>query len=120
MLRVMDWSVLALGCALVLGGAGSRWWVRTHPHGGTGDAADREVRFLCTWLPLLMGLGMIVAKAPGLMGASWTVVEVADAVNFALAAAMLVLTVRAARRVFRIRREAGGQSGSAGTPHGTA
>ncbi|MGW3241900.1 hypothetical protein [Streptomyces sp. NPDC001070] len=86
----------------------------------TGDAADREMRFLCAWLPLFMGLGMIVAKAPGLMGASWAVVEAADALNFALAAAILVLAVRAGRRVFRIRREAGGQGGSAGTPHGTA
>ncbi|MGA5324188.1 hypothetical protein ACPCIU_27560 [Streptomyces seoulensis] len=53
----MDWSVLALGCALVLTSLGGWWWERTKVR--KGASPDRSRRFFAAWLPLLMGVESI-------------------------------------------------------------
>ncbi|MFG3290257.1 hypothetical protein ACGF3G_15820 [Streptomyces sp. NPDC048179] len=101
MLRFMDWSVVAMGCALVLMSLGSRWWERTEVR--RGKSPDQDMRFFRAWLPLLVGLGMIIARMPGLLHAPHPVVMIMDTLNFALAVTVLVLVLRAAHRVFRAR-----------------
>lgn len=101
MLRFMDWSVVAMGCVLVLGSLGSRWWERVKAP--KGKSPDQGLRFFWAWLPLLMGLGMIAAKVPGLLHAPHSVVELFDALNFVTAVAVLVFAVRSGRRFFRAR-----------------
>jgi hypothetical protein len=101
MLRFMDWSVVAMGCVLVLGSLGGRWWERVKAAKGQGS--DQGVRFFWAWLPLLMGLGMIAGRVPGLLRAPYGVVEVFDALNFVTAVVVLVFAVRLGRRVFRAR-----------------
>ncbi|MEU2423274.1 hypothetical protein ABZ619_20000 [Streptomyces sp. NPDC007851] len=51
----MDWSVVAMGCALVLMSLAIRWWERTEVRKGKNP--DQSMRFFRVWLPLLMGLG---------------------------------------------------------------
>ena len=99
MLRFMDWSVVAMGCVLVLGSVGGRWWERTKVR--KNERPDQDVRFFWAWLPLLMGLGMIGAKVPGLLRAPHPVVEVVDALNFVLAVTVLLLALRLGRRFLR-------------------
>ncbi|UXY28518.1 hypothetical protein [Streptomyces sp. HUAS TT20] len=103
MLRFMDWSVVAMGCLLVLGSLVGRWWERTQARKGEGVGLDRGMRFLWAWLPLLMGLGMIGTKVPGLLHAPYSVVEVVDALNFVLAVTVSVFTLRTVRRFFLAR-----------------
>ncbi|WP_145969025.1 hypothetical protein [Streptomyces hyaluromycini] len=97
----MDWSVVAMGCLLVLGSLVSRWWDRTRVRQTEG--LDQGLRFLWAWFPLLMGLGMIGTKVPGMLHAPHSVVEIIDALNFVLAATVLVFTLRTGRRYFRAR-----------------
>jgi hypothetical protein len=101
MLRFMDWSVVAMGCALVLGGLGGRWWERTKVREGAGP--DQGMRFFWAWLPLLMGLGMIGANLPRLLHAPHTVVMILDTLNVALAVMTLFVALRAARHFFQGR-----------------
>jgi hypothetical protein len=101
MLPFMDWSVVAMGCALVLVGLGGRWWERTRVRAGGGP--DQGTRFLWAWLPLLMGLGMIGANLPRLLHAPHTVVMVMDTLNVVLAVMTVVLVLRAGRDFFRGR-----------------
>ncbi|MGW7407146.1 hypothetical protein ACWGI9_26080 [Streptomyces sp. NPDC054833] len=101
MLRFMDWSVVAMGCALVLTSLGGRWWERTKVR--KGDSVDQDMRFFWAWLPLLMGLGMISAKVPSLLLAPHRVVMIMDSLNGVLAAIGLILALRAGRRFFRAR-----------------
>jgi hypothetical protein len=98
MLRFMDWSVVVMGCLLVLGSLAGRWWERTQVSRGSNP--DQSMRFFRVRLPLLMGPGMIGAKVPGLLHAPHPVVEIIDALNFALAVAVLVLALRSGRRFF--------------------
>ncbi|GAX55853.1 hypothetical protein AQJ27_30895 [Streptomyces olivochromogenes] len=97
MLRFMDWSVVVMGCLLVLLGFGYRWWEQAKIRKG---ASPRQgVRFYSIWFPLLMGLGMLVAKVPHMVGAPFAVVMVADSLNVVLVVtAALVLVVQARRR----------------------
>lgn len=97
MLRFMDWSVVVMGCLLVLLSFGCRWWERAKIRKG---ASPRQgVRFYSIWLPLLMGLGMLVAKVPHMVGAPFAVVMIADSLNVVLAVmAVLVLAVQARHR----------------------
>ncbi|MFF7979352.1 hypothetical protein ACFZDK_09470 [Streptomyces sp. NPDC007901] len=101
MLRFMDWSVVAMGCALVLMSLGIRWWERTEVR--KGKSPDQGTRFFRAWLPLLMGLGMIISEMPRLLHASYPVTMIVDTLNFALAVTVVVLVLRAAHRVFRAR-----------------
>lgn len=101
MVRFMDWSVVAMGCALILGGLGSRWWERTRV--GQNDHPDNGLRFFSAWFPLLAGLGMICANVPRLFRAPYSVVEVFDALNFGLAVTTLGFVLRLGRRFFRAR-----------------
>jgi hypothetical protein len=101
MLRFMDWSVVAMGCALVLMSLGSRWWERTKVR--KGDSPDQDMRFFRAWLPLLMGLGMISARVPSLLLAPHPVVMILDTLNSVLAVTVLILALRAGRRFFRAR-----------------
>ncbi|MFI7497385.1 hypothetical protein ACIBVL_02520 [Streptomyces sp. NPDC049687] len=101
MLRFMDWSVVALGCALVLVSLGGRWWERAGRYEGAG--ADQGGRFLWAWLPLLMGVGMIVGTMPSLLLAPHAVVMAGDTLNVVLSFTVLALAVRAVRRVLRAR-----------------
>ncbi|MFF3911412.1 hypothetical protein ACFYZJ_37015 [Streptomyces sp. NPDC001848] len=96
MLRFMDLSVLAMGCALLLLGLGSRWMERTK--GRKGANPDQGTRFFRAWLPLLIGLGMISAEMPRLLVASHPVVVIVDTLNLVLAVTVLVLVVRAIGR----------------------
>ncbi|MEU0076139.1 hypothetical protein ABZ027_42450 [Streptomyces sp. NPDC006332] len=97
----MDWSVVAMGCLLVLGSLIGRWWERTRTRRSEGP--DQRLRFLWAWLPLLMGLGMIGTKVPTLFHAPHTVVESLDALNFMLSVAVLVIVLWTVRRFFRSR-----------------
>ncbi|MFF0159904.1 hypothetical protein ACFYRY_20575 [Streptomyces sp. NPDC005263] len=101
MLRFMDWSVVAMGCLLVLGSLVGRWRERTRTR--RSEHLDQRLRFLWAWLPLLMGLGMIGTKVPALLHAPHTVVESIDALNFMLAATVLVFTLWTVHRFFRAR-----------------
>lgn len=97
MLRFMDWSVVVMGCLLVLLSFGCRWWEQAKIRKG---ASPRQgVRFYSIWLPLLMGLGMLIAKVPHMVGAPFAVVMIADSLNVVLAVtAVLVLAVQARHR----------------------
>jgi hypothetical protein len=101
MLRFMDWSVVAIGCALVLMSLGFRWRERTEVR--KGKSPDQGMRFFRVWLPLLMGLGMIGARLPSLLSAPHPVVMITDTLNGALAVTVLILVLRAAHRVSRMR-----------------
>jgi hypothetical protein len=101
MLRFMDWSVVAMGCALILAGLGGRRWERAKVREGT--ASDQSLRFVRAWLPLLLGVGMIGANLPRLLHASYTVVMIMDTLNLVLAVTTLVLVLRAGRHFFRGR-----------------
>ncbi len=93
MLRFMDWSVVAMGCALVLTSLGVRWWERNKEW--KGASVDHGRRFLGAWFPLPLGLGMIGAKVPGLLLASHPVVLIVDTVNVVLTVTVVVLVLRA-------------------------
>ena len=101
MLKFMDWSVVAMGCVLVLVALGGRWWERAKGHKGAGPG--QGTRFFWAWLPLLMGLGMIAANLPALLHASHAVVMTMDTLNLVLAVTTMVLALRAARHFFRGR-----------------
>jgi hypothetical protein len=101
-LRFMDWSVVAMGSALVLASLGGRWWERTHVREGAGP--DQGTRFVWPWIPLLMGLGMIGTNLPRLLGAPHPVMMVVDTLNLILAITTLFLALRAGRHFFRARR----------------
>lgn len=89
MLGFMDWSVLALGCALVLTSLGGWWWERTKVQ--KGASPDRSRRFFAAWLPLLMGVELIGAKVPHLLHAPYSVAMIVDALNFVLIFTVAVL-----------------------------
>ncbi|MFF0095689.1 hypothetical protein ACFYSF_38030 [Streptomyces canus] len=95
----MDWSVVGTGCLLVLLSFGCRWWEQTKIRKG---ARPRQgMRSFSIWMPLLMGLGMIVAKVPHMLGAPFAVVMAADTLN-------LVLVVTTALVLFvQVRHRAG-------------
>ncbi|GAA3788938.1 hypothetical protein [Streptomyces chiangmaiensis] len=95
MLKFMDWSVVVVGCLLVLLSFGFRWWERAKIRKG---ASPRQgMRFYS--IPLLIGLGMIVGKTPHLVGAPFAVVMTADSLSVVLTVtAALVLVVQATRR----------------------
>ncbi|WP_225097878.1 hypothetical protein [Streptomyces sp. CoH27] len=101
MLRFMDWSVVAMGCVLVLGSLGSRRWERTQVR--QNERSDQDKRFLWAWLPLLMGLGMICARTPGLLRAPHLVIELFDALDFGLAVTVLGFVLRLGHRFLRAR-----------------
>ena len=101
MLRFMDWSVVVMGCVLILVALGGRWWERAR--GDRGAGPDQGTWFIRAWLPLLLGLGMLGARVPALLHASHTVVMTMDTLNLVLVATTLVLTLRAARHFFRGR-----------------
>ncbi|MFF3057172.1 hypothetical protein [Streptomyces sp. NPDC057909] len=95
MLSFMDWSVVALGCALVLASLGGWWWERTKVQKGANP--DQGRRFFAAWLPLLMGMELIGAKVPHLLHAPYPVVMIVDALNFALIVTVAVLAFRMLR-----------------------
>ena len=101
MLQFMDWSVVAMGCALVLASLGGRWWERTNVRKGAGS--DQGQRFFWAWLPLLMGLGMIGTNVPRLLDAPHSVMMIVDTLNLVLAITTLFLALRAGRHFFRTR-----------------
>jgi hypothetical protein len=89
----MDWSVVAMGCALILASLGVRGWERTK--GWKGASLDQGRRSLGAWFPLLLGLGMIGARVPHLLLAPHPVVMIVDTLNVVLAVTVLVLVLRA-------------------------
>lgn len=96
MLRFMDWSVVVMGCLLVLLGFGGRRWEQAKIRKG---ASPRQGVRMYLFL-LLIGLGMIVGKSPHLVGAPFAVVMTADSLSLVLVvAAALVLVVSAKRQV---------------------
>ncbi|WP_328554406.1 MULTISPECIES: hypothetical protein [unclassified Streptomyces] len=101
MLRFMDWSVVAMGCALIAGSLGVLRGARVDASRGAGPGQGR--RSPSAWFPLLlMGLAMISARLPGLLHAPHQVVEILDASTFVIAVTTAVLTIRLARS-FRAR-----------------
>ncbi|MER7565789.1 hypothetical protein ACGFWE_30375 [Streptomyces sp. NPDC048523] len=90
----MDWSVVVLGCLLVLLGFGCRWWVQTKIR--QGASLRQEVRL--SLIPLLIGLGLVVGKSPSLVGAPFAVVMTADSMSFVLMVAATLISVVAATR----------------------
>lgn len=101
-LRLMDWSVVVMGCALVLVGIGGRWWERGGRRKGAAGS-EQGVRFFWAWLPLLIGLGVIGGNLPRLLHAPHALVMVMDTLNLGLAVTTVVLTLRAGRHYFRGR-----------------
>ncbi|MFI6355000.1 hypothetical protein ACIBJF_20630 [Streptomyces sp. NPDC050743] len=101
MLRFMDWSVVAMGCSLVLMSLGSRRWERTKVR--KGESPDQGMRFFQAWLPLLIGLEVISARVPSLLLAPHLVVMIMDTLNAVLWVAVLVLVLRTGYRVSRAR-----------------
>ncbi|WRZ91695.1 hypothetical protein OHB54_23010 [Streptomyces sp. NBC_01007] len=101
MQRLMDWSVVAMGCALVLAVIGIRWWERVRTP--KGESPGQDTRRSWAWLPFFMGLAMIAARLPGLVHAPHPFVELVDALTFMIAVTGLVIAVRSARRAFRAR-----------------
>lgn len=99
----MDWSVLVMGGLLLLFGGGRLWWERAASRNGVRPGA--AVRFPATWLPLLLGLCMVIAKAPHLLGAPHAVVRIADTVNVVLAVGLAVGAFLQAKRAFTASRE---------------
>ncbi|MFD8420200.1 hypothetical protein [Streptomyces sp. NPDC059466] len=95
MLGFMDWSVVALGCALVLVSSGGWWWERTKVRKGADP--DQGRRFFAAWLPLLMGMELIGAKAPHLLHMPYPVTMIVDALNLALIVTVAVLAFRMVR-----------------------
>ena len=93
MLRFMDWSVVAMGGALVLASLGVRWWERTRGRKGAG--LDQGRRFLGAWFPLLLGLGMIGTRVPHLLFVPHPVLMIVDTLNVVSAITVLVLVLRA-------------------------
>ncbi|MFH9979729.1 hypothetical protein ACH4ND_10840 [Streptomyces sp. NPDC017179] len=81
MLRFMGWSLVAMGCLIVLGSLAGRWWERTMV--SKGQSPNQVMRFF--WPPFLTGLVLISGQVPGLLHAPYLVVELADALSFALA-----------------------------------
>ncbi|MEV7981628.1 hypothetical protein [Streptomyces sp. NPDC086519] len=101
MLRFMDWSVVAMGCSLVLMSLGGQWWERTRVR--KGKSPDQDMRFYRAWLPLLVGLGLISAKVPSLLLAPHPIVIIMDTLDGALWVTVLILVLRAGHRVSRAR-----------------
>ncbi|SEE15077.1 hypothetical protein SAMN05216489_05666 [Streptomyces sp. 3213] len=101
MMQFMDWSVVAMGCLLILAALGGRWWERGKVRRGAGPV--RGTRFLWVWFPLLLGVGMIGGNLPRLLHAPYAVVMTVDTLNLVLAVTTVVLVLRAARHVFRGR-----------------
>ncbi|QHA04680.1 hypothetical protein GQF42_16510 [Streptomyces broussonetiae] len=101
MLRFMDWSVVAMGCVLVLLSLASRWWERTEVR--KGRSPDQGMRFFGAWLPLLVGLGLVGARMPSLLVAPHPVIMIADTLDGALWVTVLILVLRAVRRGTRAR-----------------
>ncbi|MFI1091902.1 hypothetical protein [Streptomyces sp. NPDC020917] len=95
----MDWSIVVMGCVLVLLAVSRFWWervkrVRTQKRASAGQA----MRHSLAWLPLLMGLGMVIAKVPHLLGASFAIVEISDSVSVVLAVTVALIFVLQVRR----------------------
>ncbi len=61
------------------------------------------MRFYRAWLPLLVGLGLISAKVPGLLLAPHFIVMIMDTLDGALWVTVLILVLRAGHRVSRAR-----------------
>ncbi|MFD8726127.1 hypothetical protein ACFV2H_51550 [Streptomyces sp. NPDC059629] len=101
MLRFMDWSVVAMGCSLVLISLGGQWWERTRVR--KGKSPDQDMRFYRAWFPLLVGLGLISAKVPSLLLAPHPIVMIMDTLDGALWVTVLILVLRAGHRVSRAR-----------------
>lgn len=96
MLGFMDWSVVAMGCSLILLSLACRWWEQAKIR--KGASRNQGMRFYWAWFPLLMGTGMVIAKLPHLLGAPFAVLMIADALNGVLVITGLVLALRAERR----------------------
>ncbi|WP_075017834.1 hypothetical protein [Actinacidiphila rubida] len=92
----MDWSVVVMGCVLVLLSAGLFWWQRARAK--KRASPGQVMRHSSAWPPLLMGFGMMIAKVPHLLGASFTVVDIADSVSLMLAVTVALLFLLNARR----------------------
>ncbi|MER6563205.1 hypothetical protein ABT300_36855 [Streptomyces sp. NPDC001027] len=94
----MDWSVVVMGCLLILLGFGMRRWEQANTR---KEASRRQgMPFHSRWLPLLLGVGLIVGKVPKMVGAPFSIVMIADSVNGVLAfTAVVGMVVQAARRV---------------------
>ncbi|MEU4034324.1 hypothetical protein [Streptomyces collinus] len=92
----MDWSVVVMGCLLVLLGFGCRRWEQAKIREGASPRQGVRLHLI----PLLIGLGMIAGKSPHLVGAPFGVVMTADSLSLVLGvAAALVLVVPAKRHV---------------------
>ena len=83
MLGFMDWSAVAMGCALVLGGLGLLWWEAAKIRKGE-SLFHPGGRFYGVWFPVLIGLEILIAKVPHLLGVSHPIEMIMDALNVVL------------------------------------
>lgn len=91
-----DWSVVVMGCLLILLSVGLRWWERVRVR--QGGQLGRGARFYWAWLPLLLGVGMLLSRLPHLLGAPHDIVMTCDSLNLVLSVAVIVLALRAGGR----------------------
>jgi hypothetical protein len=97
--QVADWSVVGFGGVFVILSLIVRLTTHAKMLARSPDPKQRFRAFIGRTTPLFVGLGMLSGKVPELLGAPYPVVMVFDAVGFSLAIAMLLLLVRAARRL---------------------
>jgi hypothetical protein len=101
MLRFMEWSVVAMGGALVFMSVGIWWWRRTKAP--MAFSPDQGMRFYRARYSFLMGLGMIGAQLPKVLLAPHTVVMIMDTLNLLLAVTVMILLLRGLYRSVRPR-----------------
>jgi hypothetical protein len=101
MLGFMDWSAVVMGCALVLGGLGLLRWEAAKIRKGE-SLFHPGMRLPGVWLPVLIGLEILIAKVPHLLGVSHPIEMIMDALNVVLSIMVLFFALWWRRR-FRAR-----------------
>jgi hypothetical protein len=102
MLGFMDWSVVVMGSALILGGLGLLWWEAGKIQKGE-SLFHPGMRFYGLWFPVLMGVEILMAKVPHLLGVSHPIAMIVDTLNFLLSIMVFALWWRHRLRARSLR-----------------
>ncbi|WP_405011722.1 hypothetical protein [Kitasatospora sp. NBC_01539] len=98
-MQATGWLVVVLAGAMAVLGAVGHHWVTARFAAGT--EAARAARLLAGWVPAAVGSAELTRRVPSLLGAPGAVVLTADAAGGLFLVVVLVLTVRALRRLCR-------------------